>query len=263
MLSHVNVLPMSVPACLADIAPPATRCVPGSRSTKDGVDYVLLLLLVSLIARPRVPSSGRRRPARTCRGNYPPHELPQVAIADQQLDLVSELDAVLCVMAHVLMEVAVLVLISQGTVFPEWWRVSEQSPASHLVEDMLNGCHQRGVLLEPPRWCPRARIGPRVVHDRGLPLILSALVGLIPLRPPSGRPGLFSGREAASPDILVGLGVPPSDPPQLREGGWPVIGERPNETRVLDAFPERLHQGLVGAVFDLHDGPVEALKILL
>ncbi|GMN21493.1 hypothetical protein TIFTF001_045509, partial [Ficus carica] len=138
MLSHVNVLPTSVLACLADIAPPATRCVPGSRSTKDGVDYVLLLLLVSLIARPRVPSSGRRRPARTCRGNYPPHELPQVAIADQQLDLVSELDAVLCVMAHVLMEVAVLVLISLGTVFPEWWRVSEQSPASHLVEDMLN-----------------------------------------------------------------------------------------------------------------------------
>ncbi|GMN61390.1 hypothetical protein TIFTF001_030477 [Ficus carica] len=213
MLSHVDTLPASVLACLADITPPATRCVPGSRSTKDGVDYVFLLLLVSLIARPRVPSGGLRGSARTCRGNYSLHELPQVAIADQQLDLVSELDAVLCVMAHVLVEVAVLVLISPCMVCPERWRVSEQSPSSHLVEDMLDGCHQRGVLLEPPRWRPRARIGPRLVHDHGLPFILSALVGLILFRLPSGKPGMFSGREPTSPDVLFSFGVPPSDPP--------------------------------------------------
>ncbi|GMN22472.1 hypothetical protein TIFTF001_040263 [Ficus carica] len=262
MLSHIDILPASVLACLAVIAPPATRCVPGSRSTKDGVDYVFLLLLVSLIARPQVPSGGLRGSARTCRGNYSLHELPQVAIADQQLDLVSELDVVLCVVAHVLVEVAVLILISPCMVCPERWRVSEQSPSSHLVEDMLNGCHQRGVLLKSSRWRPRARIGPRVVHDHGLSLILSAMVGLILFRLPSGKQGMFSGREPTSPDVLVSFGVPPSDPPQLREGGWPVIGERPNEARVLDAFSERLHQGLVSAAFDLHDGYVKALKIL-
>ncbi|GMN69158.1 hypothetical protein TIFTF001_038206 [Ficus carica] len=213
MLSHVDILPVHVLACLADITPPATRCVPGSRSTKDGVDYVFLLLLVSLIARPRVPFGGLCGSARPYQGNYSLHELPLVAIADQQLDLVSELYAVLCVMAHVLVEVAILVLISPCTVYPERWRVSEQSPSSHLVEDMLDGCPQQGVLLEPPRWRPRARIGPRLVHDHDLPFILSALVGLILFRLPSGKPGMFSGREPTSLDVLVSFGVPPSYPP--------------------------------------------------
>ncbi|GMN61764.1 hypothetical protein TIFTF001_030856 [Ficus carica] len=57
--------------------------------------------------------------------------------------------------------------------------------------------------------------------------------------------------------------MPSSNPSQVRKGGRPVVSEHPDKAGVLDAFPEDLHYGVVRAALDLHDGSVDALKILL
>ena len=57
--------------------------------------------------------------------------------------------------------------------------------------------------------------------------------------------------------------MPLGDPPEMRKGGWPVIGERPYKAGVFDTFPESLYKSIVCAVLDLHDGFVKALKVHL
>ncbi|GMN30723.1 hypothetical protein TIFTF001_041499 [Ficus carica] len=51
MLCHVDMLPAGEPPRLAGVTPPATGGVPGSRPTKNGMDYMLGLRLLCPIAR--------------------------------------------------------------------------------------------------------------------------------------------------------------------------------------------------------------------
>ncbi|GMN53920.1 hypothetical protein TIFTF001_023064 [Ficus carica] len=126
MLRHVDVFSTSEPFSLAGITYSAISDVTSSRSTKDGVDYVLLPRLVGPITRSWILVSGRPGSVdRSDWGNYSFHKLSQVAIPDQQLDLVSKLYAVLRVVAHVLVEVAVFVLVSSSTICSDWLRVPE------------------------------------------------------------------------------------------------------------------------------------------
>ncbi|GMN74481.1 hypothetical protein TIFTF001_053860 [Ficus carica] len=246
------------------VTSPAANGVYNSRSTKDGVDYMFLLRLVCPIARSRILSDGRRRSAaRPGWDNYSLYKLPQMAISDQQLDLVSKLYAVLSVVAHILVKVAVFILVSPSTIHPEWRWVSEQSSTRHLVKDVLDGCDQWGVLLKSPRWYSRTGIEIRLCAlDHGLPLFWSALVGLVSIRLPSRKPGLFLGYQPSPSDVFVRFGMPLGDPPQMCKGGWLVVGKRPDEAGVFDAFSEGLYEGVVRAALDLHDGLVKALEIL-
>ena len=140
MLRHVDILSASEPPSLAGVTSPATSGVFSSRSTKNGVDYVLLLWLHGPITQSRILSNGQHgSAARSCWSNYSFHKLSQVAIPDQQLNLVSKLYAFLHVMAHVLVEVAVLVLISPSTIYSDWRWVSKQSLTRHLVKNVLDG----------------------------------------------------------------------------------------------------------------------------
>ncbi|GMN20216.1 hypothetical protein TIFTF001_043034 [Ficus carica] len=83
MLRHVDILPASEPPRLAGITPPTTGGVPGSRPTKNGMDYVLGLPPLCPIARSWVLlSGGRGSVALPGRSYYFLHELPQVALAD-------------------------------------------------------------------------------------------------------------------------------------------------------------------------------------
>ncbi|GMN61230.1 hypothetical protein TIFTF001_030309 [Ficus carica] len=52
------------------------------------------------------------------------------------------------------------------------------------------------------------------------------------------------------------------DPPQMCKGGWLVVGKRPDESSVFDAFPEGLYEGVVRAALDLHGGLSKALEML-
>ncbi|GMN50981.1 hypothetical protein TIFTF001_020130 [Ficus carica] len=104
---------------------------------------MFLLRLVCLIARSWILPDGQCcSVARLGWGDYSPHKLPQMAISDQQLDLVLKLYAFLSVVAHILMEVAVFVLVSPSTIRLEWRWVLEQSSTRHLVKDVLDGCDQ-------------------------------------------------------------------------------------------------------------------------
>ncbi|GMN19290.1 hypothetical protein TIFTF001_046932 [Ficus carica] len=49
--------------------------------------------------------------------------------------------------------------------------------------------------------------------DHGLPLLWSALVGLVSIRLPFGKPGLFLGYQPSPSDVLVRFGMPLGDPP--------------------------------------------------
>nr|GMN74475.1 hypothetical protein TIFTF001_053857 [Ficus carica] len=172
------------------VTSPAANGVYNSRSTKDGVDYMFLLRLVCPIARSRILSDGRRRSAaRPGWDNYSLYKLPQMAISDQQLDLVSKLYAVLSVVAHILVKVAVFILVSPSTIHPEWRWVSEQSSTRHLVKDVLDGCDQWGVLLKSPRCFGRVGFYSSSFSEAGVVLGLPALtLGRIrPLRHASRR----------------------------------------------------------------------------
>ncbi|GMN63873.1 hypothetical protein TIFTF001_032953 [Ficus carica] len=207
----------------------ASLCGWSSRSASSSVKVIRILSI-----------DRRCSAARPGWGNYSHYKLPQVTILDQQLNLVSKLYAVLRVMAHILVEVAVLVLVSLSTICPDWRWVSEQSSTRHLVKDVLDGCDQRGVLLEPSRQCSRTKIEiGSGAPDHGLPLFWSTLVRLVRL--PRGKLGLFSGYKPSPSNVLVGFGMPPGDPPQVRKGGWLVVGKRPDEAGVFDAFPEGLY----------------------
>ncbi|GMN39654.1 hypothetical protein TIFTF001_008875 [Ficus carica] len=230
MLSHFNKLSASEPPSLVGVTSPVASGVSSSRSAKHGVDYMFLLQLVCLIAWSRILPDGRRRSAaRPNWGNYSLHELLQVAILNQQLDLVSKLYVVLNVVAHILVKVAVFGLVSPSTIRSEWRWVSEQSSTRHLVKDVLDGCDQWGVLLESSHRC--SQIGTEIrpdVLDLGLPLFWSALVELVSIRLPSGKPGLFSGYQPSPSNVSVRFDMPPSDPPQMCKGVWLVIGKRPD-----------------------------------
>ncbi|GMN67067.1 hypothetical protein TIFTF001_036134 [Ficus carica] len=116
------------------ITPPATGGVPSRRSTKNGVDYVLWSRLVRLIIRPLVaPSTWGWSVTRFSRGDNSFHELPQVAIANQRLDLVSELNTFFSLVTHVLVEVAIFVRVPPRLIRPDGPRVPKQSFARHLV----------------------------------------------------------------------------------------------------------------------------------
>ncbi|GMN42047.1 hypothetical protein TIFTF001_011269 [Ficus carica] len=156
-------------------------------------------------------------------------------MCDQQLDLISKLYAVLRVVAHVFVDVA----------------------------DLLDGCDQRSVLAEPPCRCSRtgSGLGPSI-YNHSLSLLWSALIGWISLRLLSEKSGLLSGYFSLPSDVFICLGMPPSDPSQVHNGGWPVVDESPDESIVFDTFSERLYQGVVRAALDLHYGFVEALEIL-
>ena len=134
MLCHVDILSASEPPSLAGVTSPATSGVSSSRSTKYGVDDVLLLRLHGPITKSQILSNGQHSSAaRFCWSNYSFHKLPQVAIPDQQLDLVQKLYAVLRVMTHILVEVTVFVLVPSSTISSERQWIPKQSLTRHLV----------------------------------------------------------------------------------------------------------------------------------
>ncbi|GMN42947.1 hypothetical protein TIFTF001_012155 [Ficus carica] len=75
MFRHVDIFSASEPSSLAGITSPATSGVSSSRSTEDGVDYVLLLRLIRPIARGHPGSTARSGLeavcSPSCRGPHP------------------------------------------------------------------------------------------------------------------------------------------------------------------------------------------------
>ncbi|GMN66810.1 hypothetical protein TIFTF001_035884 [Ficus carica] len=60
-----------------------------------------------------------------------------------------------------------------------------------------------------------------------------------------GNSRLFSKHETPPSNIFVSLGMLPGYPPQMGEGWWDVIGERPHEPPILDTFSEVLYESVV------------------
>ncbi|GMN21434.1 hypothetical protein TIFTF001_048879 [Ficus carica] len=232
VLCHVYVFPTSEPPGFSDIAFPAISGVSSGHSTKDGVDNVLRLRNIHPVTWSRVWVRCNRRCPIGCSGwgDNPLHKFSQVAISDKERDLVTKWYAIFRLMADVLMEIAVHVLVPPSTIRSERWWTLEQSPTKDLVHDVLNDGDQWGVLAEPSRRCTQTRgsFGPSGICDHGLPLLWSALIRCVLTLLLYGKSGLFPGHQTSSPFIFVRLGMLPSNPPQVCEGRWDVVGECPD-----------------------------------
>ena len=150
-----------------------------------------------------------------------------MAISDQQLNLVTKLYAILRLMADVFLEIIVLVLVSPSTVCPERWRILKQSLTRYLVQDVLNGGDQWGVLAESSHQRSQTwgSFDPSGICAQPLPLLWSALVRYVLVRLLSWNPGLFSGHQTSSPYILIHFGMLPGNSPQVHKCRRDVVGE--------------------------------------
>ncbi|GMN53159.1 hypothetical protein TIFTF001_022305 [Ficus carica] len=55
----------------------------------------------------------------------------------------------------------------------------------------------------------------------------------------------------------------PGNSPYVRKGWWHIIGERPDQPPIFDAFSECLDQGVIGTTLDLHYSLIKAIEELL
>ncbi|GMN69286.1 hypothetical protein TIFTF001_038337 [Ficus carica] len=148
VLSHVYIFSPINLLGLTGITFPVTHGVTSGSPSKDGVDNVLGLRGIRL-----------------------------VAVLDQQFNLVPQLYAILRLVADIFVKIAILVLVPPGTVSSQQRWIPQYPPARNLIQDMLNGSDQWGILAEPPRWhfWSWGRVSPTDTYANSLLLLWSDL----------------------------------------------------------------------------------------